>query len=105
MDIQRNYHASVKKKAVSICISRTRTHHSYTTHTVSWRGGGGGGAERVRWAGERAILVVVTQCLLLLTRTHHSHTTHTVSWRGGRWGVGGGGVRGGEGGGGVLGKG
>ena len=53
----------------------TRTHHSYTTHTVSLRGGGGGGGargagERVRWVGERAILVVVTQCLLLLTRTH-----------------------------------
>ena len=35
--------------------------------------------ERVRWVGEREILVVVTQCLLLLTRMHHSYTTHTVS--------------------------
>ena len=44
------------------------------------KGGGGGGVlgERVRWVGEREILVVVTQCLLLLTRTHHSYTTHTV---------------------------
>ena len=74
----------------------TGTHHSYTTHTVSLRGGGdpsrsyavsapadrdasqlyysyriikggGGGGE---------ILVVVTQCLLLPTGTHHSYTTH-----------------------------
>ena len=50
----------------------TGTHHSYTTHTVSLRGGGGG-----------EILVVVTQCLLLPTGTHHSYTTHTVSLRGG----------------------
>ena len=74
------------------------------------RGGGGvrgagGAGERVRWAGERAILVVVTQCLLLLTRTHHSHTTHTVSWRGGRLGGRGGGVVGGGGGGGLGGGG
>ena len=34
--------------------------------------------ERVRWVGEREILVVVTQCLLLPTRMHHSYTTHTV---------------------------
>ena len=33
--------------------------------------------------GEREILVVVTQCLLLLTRMHHSYTTHTVSLKGG----------------------
>ena len=52
----------------------TGTHHSYTTHTVSLRGGGGGGGE---------ILVVVTQCLLLPTGTHHGCTTHTVSLRGG----------------------
>ena len=45
------------------------THHSYTTHTVSLRGGG--------------ILVVVTQCLLLPTGTHHGCTTHTVSLGGG----------------------
>ena len=43
------------------------------------KGGGGGGAgERVRWVGEREILVVVTQRLLLPTGTHHSYTTHTV---------------------------
>ena len=29
--------------------------------------------------GEREILVVVTQCLLLPTGTHHSYATHTVS--------------------------
>ena len=77
-------------------ILLTRTHHSYTTHTVSLRGGGARGAgERVRWVGESATLVVMTQCLLLPTRTHHSYTTRTVSLRGG-----------GEGGGrGVLGKG
>ena len=40
--------------------------------------------------GEREILVVITQCLLLPTGTHHSYTTHTVSLRGG----GGGGARG-----------
>ena len=50
----------------------TGTHHSYTTHTLSLRGGGGG-----------EILVVVTQCLLLPTGTHHSYTTHTVSLGGG----------------------
>ena len=43
--------------------------------------------ERVRWVGEREILVVVTQCLLLLTRVHHSYTTHTVSLKGGGAGV------------------
>ena len=42
------------------------------------KGGGGGAGERVRWVGEREILVVVTQCLLLPTGTHHSYTTHTV---------------------------
>ena len=46
-------------------------HHSYTTHTVSLRG------------GEKEILVVVTQCLLLPTGMHHSYTTHTVSLGGG----------------------
>ena len=30
-------------------------------------GGGGGAGEMVRWVRERAILVVVTQCLFLLT--------------------------------------
>ena len=49
----------------------TGTHRSYTTHTVSIRGGGG---------GEREILAAVTQCDL--SRSH-------VSWRGG----GGGGAR------------
>ena len=39
--------------------------------------------ERVRWVGEREILVVVTQCLLLPTRTHHSYTTRAVSLKGG----------------------
>ena len=48
-----------------------------TTHTVSLVQGGGAG-ERVRWVGEREILVVVTQCLLLPIGTHHSYTTHTV---------------------------
>ena len=33
---------------------------------------------------ERAILVAVAQCLLLLTRMHHSYITHAVSWRGAR---------------------
>ena len=62
----------------------TRTHHSYTTHTISLVGGGEGRAgERVRWVGEREILVVVTQCLLLPTRPHHSYITHTVSLKGG----------------------
>ena len=46
--------------------------------------------ERVRWVGEREILVVVTQCLLLPTGTHHSYTTHTVSLRGAGRGGGGG---------------
>ena len=32
----------------------------------------------VRWVGERAILVVVTQCLLLLTRTHYRFLTEGV---------------------------
>ena len=61
----------------------TRTHHSYTTHNVSLRGGGGGGGagERVRSVCEREILVVLTQCLLLPTRMHHSYTTHTESLR------------------------
>ena len=44
---------------------------------------GEGAGERVKWLGERGVLVVVTQCLILLTRTHHSYTTHTVSLRGG----------------------
>ena len=39
--------------------------------------------------GEREIIVVVTQCLLLPTKTHHSYTTHTVSLKGeGCWGKG-----------------
>ena len=43
--------------------------------------------------GERKILVIITQCLLLLTRTHHSYTTHAVPSRGvGVGGRGGGGV-------------
>ena len=36
--------------------------------------------------GEREIIVVVTQCLLLsprTTRMHHSYSTHTKSLRGG----------------------
>ena len=44
----------------------------------------------VRWVDERASLVVVTQCLLLLTRMHHSYTTHNVSLVGGKGGRGGG---------------
>ena len=47
----------------------------------------GGAGERVRWVGERAILVAVAQCLLLLI--HHSYITHAVSWRGARGGGGG----------------
>ena len=78
----------------------TGTHHSYTTHTVSLRGGRGGGggggggdhsrgyavsapADRdasrlyysyriIKGGGGGEILVVVTQCLLLPTGTHHS---------------------------------
>ena len=58
----------------------------YSCRIIKGRGGGGvwGGGrgrdagERVRWVGEREILVVVTQCLLLPTGTHHSYTTHTV---------------------------
>ena len=57
----------------------------------------GGARESVKWVGERAILVVVTQCLLLPTRTHHRYTTHTVSLKGGGggcWGEGDGTKRG-----------
>ena len=93
---------------VTQCLSHslllpTRTHHSYTSHTKSLRGvfgnwwwvgdwailvvvthGCGGAGAWVRWMGEREILVVVTQCLLLparTTRTHHSYTTHIKSLR------------------------
>ena len=57
------------------------------------KGGGGGGCwgkgEVGGWVDEREILVVVTQCLILLTRMHHSYTTHTVSLKGGGcWGKG-----------------
>ena len=47
-----------------------RLYYSYR----GWGGGGGGGGagERVKWVGERAIIVVATQCLLLPTRSHHS---------------------------------
>ena len=54
---------------------RTRSHTmSNNTRADGVLGKGG---------GEREIIVVVTQCLLLPTRTHHSYTTHTVSLRGG----------------------
>ena len=33
--------------------------------------------------GEREILVVATQCLLLPTRTHHNYTTHYCIIKGG----------------------
>ena len=66
--------------ATQCLLLPTRMHHSYATHTVSLKEGGGGGAAgvRVRWMGEREILVVVSQCLLLPTGTHHSYTTHRV---------------------------
>ena len=79
--ILEGYHRSLEILVVvtQCLLLPTGTHHSYTTHTVSLRGGGGGGE----------ILVVVTQYLLLPTGTHHSYTTHTVSLRGAGGGGGG----------------
>ena len=60
--------------AVSMSCQPGSSRLYYSYRTIK---GGGGAEERVRWMGEREILV--KQCLLLPTRTHHSYTTHAIS--------------------------